>query len=83
MTTGQEEPKRKNLHSIDNKALKELVVVCRWDFCISSHLYAIKKEFPVIGEFGRRIRTVEKELNRDCHERKPKCDKVCRCRQKH
>ena len=58
--------------------------------CIAGKLYAIRKQYPVIKEFGCRVKEVEKELNRNhttknsvCdHPKKPICGNVCKNRQK-
>lgn len=46
----------------------------RMDCCLANKVYALKKQCPAIEEFGRRIREVEKELNKGCGHNKCACD---------
>ena len=50
--------------------------------CFGSKIYAIKKQYPIVGEFGKRMNTVKMELNRDPREKKSAGKNVCKNRQK-
>ena len=45
--------------------------------CWSSALYSIKKQYPMIHEFERRLETVENELNKGAKEEKRNCNHCC------
>lgn len=53
------------------------------DCCLANKVYTIKKQYPVIKEFGKRIREVERELNKEKSEKNCICEKcrkpTCRC----
>ena len=59
--------------------------------CIANKLYTIKRQYPAIKEFEKRIHEVERELNQEktkddisCScKRKPMCKNVCKNRQKY
>lgn len=42
--------------------------------CLANKIYSIRKQYPAIHEFGRRIREVERELNKDYSKKKSVCD---------
>ncbi len=44
------------------------------EHCISAKIYAVRKQYPAIKEFQRRLDVVEKELNRDHTKKKSMCD---------
>lgn len=62
----------------------------KFEACWGGKIYAFKKQYPVIREFEKRMKIVEKELNKDysqkkrmCDDcRKPMCKNVCKNRQK-
>lgn len=62
----------------------------RMESCAANILYTLKKQHPAIREFGKRMKEVECELNKEkphdsCNcgcKRKPTCESVCKNRQK-
>ncbi len=51
--------------------------------CLGSKIYTLRKQYPVIREFEKRIKVVEKELNREKRGNCKRCDycgkTVCDC----
>lgn len=77
------------LNSIDNKK-KSVCAMGKFECCAANILYTLKRQHPAIREFGKRMKEVERELNKensnnscDCEcKRKPTCKNVCKNRQK-
>lgn len=42
--------------------------------CWSSKIYTLRKQYPAIREFEKRIKEVEKELNKEHGKKKSVCD---------
>lgn len=55
----------------------------RWGTCLSSKIYAFRKQNPSLWEFGKRIKEVERELNKDHSKTKSACggcgNSMCDC----
>lgn len=77
------------MNRIINKGIG-LTVMSKLEACLGSKVYTLRKQYPVIREFEKRIKVVEKELNRGTAKKTPRCadcgkpmwKNVCKNRQK-
>ncbi len=57
------------------------------DTCIANYVYTVKRKYPAIKEFGKRIHEVERELNKEKIKDCPSCEckrkPMCKNRQMH